>query len=87
MLIKNKGTNATEKKMSYQKEGSQDKRERERQDKREQQSISRQILEVQELTRETDVGGKTEKAAQQEVKKTFEEERGERRAEEMSGSC
>ena len=37
--------------------------ERERGDKREWQSISRQILEVQELTRETDVEGKTEKAA------------------------
>lgn len=31
-------------------------------DKREWQSISRQILEVQELTRETNVEGKTEEA-------------------------
>lgn len=71
--------------MTYQKEDGRDNREGE--DEREWQSISRQILEVQELTRETDVEGKTEKAAQREVKKTFEEERGEKRAEEMSGSC
>lgn len=37
--------------------------DREREDKREWQSISRQILEVQELTRETDVEGKTEREA------------------------
>lgn len=49
-----------------------------REDKREWQSISRQILEVQELTRETEGEGKTEKAAYREVKKTFEEERRER---------
>lgn len=54
---------------------SRDIREKEG-DEREWQSISRQILEVQELTRETDGEGKTEKAALREVKKTFEEEKG-----------
>lgn len=43
--------------------GKQQRYQREREDEREWQSISRQILEVQELTRETDGEGKTEKAA------------------------
>jgi len=49
----------------------------EREDEREWQSISRQILEVQELTRET--GGEGKDGEGNAARKTFEEEMGERR--------
>lgn len=63
MLLRNKHTNERREKRGVTRRKAVEITERGREDKREWQSISRQILEVQELTRERDVEGKSEEAA------------------------